>query len=122
MSATVLLKPTLSALCSALGREYFWNTTLPQVFIFHTAGGEPALFEWHHGKVQLLHSNLQHGKVGGVEHQVPSQSIHTHTLFRYFILRYFILQIFQYSKLMFSLFLHATVKAEKPLIARADGY
>lgn len=114
MAATIFLKPTLSALCSALGSEYFGNTTLPQLFIFHTAGGEPALFEWHDGKGQLLHSNLQHGKVGAVcsQHRVPSQSIHTHTSDI----------LSKYSKLWFSIFLHTMAKADKPLIARADGY
>jgi len=37
---------------------------LPQLFIFHTAGGKPVLFESVMEKASLLCNILQHGKVG----------------------------------------------------------
>lgn len=69
MAAILPLKPTSKASHSALGSEYFGNIMLPQLLIFHTAGGKPALFEGHDGKGQLLCNILQEGKVGVVRSQ-----------------------------------------------------
>lgn len=108
MAAILPLKPKILAFS-----EYFGNIVLPQLLIFHMAGGKPALFKGHNRKGQLLWNILQYGQVLSTQ---PVLSIHlrpsTHTSDI----------LSKYSKLLFGLFLQAMAKADKPLIAQADGY